>query len=389
VVLFALVGLVAGGAALAATGLTLVRHSTAGRQVEPLAGPDDPGYQAYVVPTPTMAVVERAADGELGGVALLALESNADGGSVILIPPSTLTRAGAGGVTEDAATSGAPAAAGTTLADVYRDGGSGGVVAALADLLALSIPEQLEVDATRWASLVAPVAPVVVEIGAAVGQWEAGEVELDPDDIGPFLSARAEGETDLDRIERQERFWAAWLPLVAEAGDDALPGEIEVGIGRFVRGLASGSPTIVALPVTTSGGSGGEPEVHRFSGGPGWELMARAVPFPESPSPDRRMRVRLLNGSTDPGLTAIAAQRLVEGGAEITIAGNALSFDEADTRLLYGAPEHRPEAIWLAAHLGDAPVAQDPSLTEAGGGGDDEIDVTVILGRDARDLIGR
>ena len=383
-----------GGVALTVVGVNVVRNSTAGRYVEPTASPDDPGYQAYVVPTPTMAVIQRGDDGELVGVAVLAIESSDDGGAVILAPASTLTSANrpldaAGNTTDTSATgdTAAESAEPRTMADVYRQDGAAGVVAAVADLLAVAIPEHLEVDDARWASLVAPVAPVELQLSRTVGKWRAGDVSLAAADVGPFLRARTAGEPETERIDRQADFWTAWLPLVRAAGVDALPGEADVGIGRFVAGLAEGSPSIVPLPGEVSGGGGARREAFVPHGERLAELMVRAVPYPVSPSPGRRVRVRLLNGTPDPALTGTAARRLVRGGAEITIAGNAASFDETETLMLYRSADLRDEALWLAAGLGGARVERDPAA--ASGATDDEIDVTVILGADARDLIGR
>jgi hypothetical protein len=387
-----------GGVALTVVGVNVVRNSTAGRYVESTAGPDDPGYQAYVVPTPTMAVVQRDAAGDLVGVAVLAIDSSDDGGAVILVPASTQTganrRVDAAGNTTHTAATGDTAAADTaesaeqsTMADIYRQDGAAGVVAAVADLLAVAIPEHLEVDDARWASLVAPVAPVELQLSRTVGKWRAGNVSLAAADVGPFLRARAAGEPETERIDRQADFWTAWLPLVRAAGVDALPGEADVGIGRFVGGLAEGSPSIVPLPGEASGGGGARGEAFVPHGERLAELMVRAVPYPVSPSPGRRVRVRLLNGTTDPALMGTAARRLVRDGAEITIAGNAASFDETETLMLYRSADLRDKALWLAAGLGDARVERDPAA--ASGTTDDEIDVTVILGADTRDLIGR
>jgi LytR cell envelope-related transcriptional attenuator len=388
-VLATMAALFGGGVALTVVGVNLVRNSTAGRYVAPTASPDDPGYQAYVVPTPTMAVVQRGDDGELVSVAVLAIESSDDGGAVILVPASTLTRANRPVDPASDTTAGAAGQSGEppTMADVYREGGANGVVAAVADLLAIALPEHLEVDDSRWASLVAPVAPVELQLTERVGDWRAGDVSLAAEDVGPFLRARAASESEAERIDRQADFWTAWLPLVRDAGIDALPGEVDVGIGRFVRSLADGSPSIVPIPGEAAGGDGQAretfvPHDERLA-----ELVVRAVPYPTSPSPGGRVRVRLLNGTTDPELTSAAASRLVRGGAEITIAGNAPTFDETETLMLYGRADQRDKALWLAAGFGGAQIEPDPAASDEAT--DDEIDVTVILGADARGLIGR
>ena len=110
--------------------------------------------------------------------------------------------------------------------------------------------------------------------------------------------------------------------------------------------------------------------------------MAHAVPFPTSPVAGARVRVRLLNGTSDPDLTTEAATFLVGGGSEIDIVGNASSFDVAETTVSYSGADRLRLAAWVAAVLGTENLEELPPA-------EDEIDVTVVLGNDARDLIGR
>jgi hypothetical protein len=362
------------GAALAVGGLSLVRGSTAGRY-EPTLAPADPGYQARVVPTPTMALVHRGADGALAGVSLLALEPGDEGGSVVVVPPSTLL-------------TGSPGQ--TTIAETYRDDGVEAAVSAVAEVMTVAVAEHVEIDDTHWARLVTPVGPVEVSLDDPVGEWSAGTVALDADEVGRFLTLRADGETDLDRLERQEQFWSAWLSLVAEGGDDAVPGEVDTGVGRFVRGIARGTVVTSGLPVARVDGPGAarfRPEADRIA-----ELVARAVPYPTAARPGGRIRVRLLNGTRSADLTTPAARALVAGGAEIVVAGNAPTFDVAETSLLPSDAERHNLAVWLQAILGGGRVERMPG-GQVGEGGqaapDEEIDVTVILGDDAGDLIRR
>jgi hypothetical protein len=359
------------GTALAVAGLTLVRHSTAGRFVDGAPDADEPGYQAYVVPTPTLAMVQRDTGGQLSGVALLALNSGDEGGSVVLFPPATLV---------------GPAESATTLDAVYDDGGAEAVVASVADLLGVAVDEQLEVDDARWASLVEPVGAVELDVPEPTEDWPMGEATIAPDEVGAFLAALDDSDSDLARLERQQAFWDAWLGQVASDGSDALPGEADAGIGRFVRGLVDGSPTVVPLPVVLA--DDGDTPGLRLSGAQAGALVTDTVPFPRAPEQDRRIQVRLLNGTTDPDLTSTVARMLVAGGAEIRIVGNASSFDQEETRFLYGPADGRDKAIWLAAQLPGAVVERDPIAVEQGGS-EDEIDVTVILGEDAQGMIGR
>jgi hypothetical protein len=243
-----------------------------------------------------------------------------------------------------------------------------------------AVSEHIEVDDTHWARLVEPVAPVEVTLPEPVGEWPAGDVRLDAGEVGRFLAALDPGETDIDRLERQHQFWSAWLEQVAGGGRDVLPGEEATGLGRFVRGIAAGPTSTYELPVQRDDRSTGlflRPNDSRLP-----ELMAEAVRFPTAPAAGAKVRVRLLNGTPDAALTTDAARHLVIGGAEIVIVGNAPRFDVAETSVSYAGPEREALARWVAALFGLAGAEERP-------GGDEEVDVTVILGDDARELIGR
>jgi LytR cell envelope-related transcriptional attenuator len=263
-------------------------------------------------------------------------------------------------------------------------------VAALARVVTVGVSDYVVIDDAHWSRLVAPVAPVEVTIDQPVGEWAAGPVSIPAADVGRFLAAKGANETDIDRLDRQQQFWGAWLDRIGEGGDDAVPGEVDTGLGRFVRGIARGPTTAAALPVVqddTGGGGAARlvPESPQLE-----SLVTKAVPFPVAPEPGRRIRVRLLNGTSDPSLTTAAAPALVEAGAEITIVGNAPSFDVARTTVAYVGRERVGAAGWLAAKAGigrieDVSVGGEAPLPSP----DDEIDVTVILGQDARELTRR
>ena len=97
------------GAALAVGGLSAVRNSTVGRFQQAL-GPTEPGFQASVVPTPTMGLLLRSSDGRLAGAAVLALEPEDAGGTVALVPASIMVADETG--------------AERTLDDVYAESGA-------------------------------------------------------------------------------------------------------------------------------------------------------------------------------------------------------------------------------------------------------------------------
>jgi hypothetical protein len=364
-VVAALVVLVTLGGVLVAMGLTQVRGSTAGRYVDPSLQPDEPGYAAFVTPTPTLLVVQRAVNGQLGGVALLALQPGDEGGSVIVMPAATQVPFGE---------------VDFTLSRAYAEQGVAGVTGLVEAATKVTVHDTVEVDDRRWATLVQPVGDVSLQLDAPVGTLPAGVVSLVPDEVGPFLTARMREESELNRTARQETFWRAWLEEVARGGDEAVAGEADSGLGRFVRGLAL-DPDVDSLPVAVVPDQ--TQEAFTVDGGLVAEQVARSVPFPQSPAPGVRPRMRLLNGTHEPELTASMAERLVGAGAEITISGNAGSFDETTTRILYSDPDLRPAATWYREILGIGVIELDSSGQDAEVEESERIDLTVILGADA------
>ena len=359
------------GVALAVGGLSAVRNSTAGRYQQAI-GPAEPGYQASVVPTPTLGVLVRGGDGHLAGAAVLALAPGDAGGNVVVVPAATVVT-GADGTER-------------TLDDAYVAGGVDAAADALGRATTVSIGETVALGPEAWAQLVEPVGPVTVTIDDAVAEWPAGEVELAPDQVGPFLSALGGDEEELARTNRQEAFWDAWLPLVRDAGATVLPGEVETGFGRFVRGIAGGDGTAFALPVARE--DSGQGPRYRVDGLRLGDLVSATIPFPVSPAPGVRVRVRLLNGTEQPELTEAAARALVAFGAEVAIVGNAGTLAEPETRFVYADPAVEERAAWMAAALGAGRLEQVGAGQDGVGAEDEGIDVTVILGQDAVDPLG-
>lgn len=373
------------GALFLAAGMDRVWNSTVGRYVDPGLEPDEPSYTALVTPSPTLLLVHTDDVDELASVALLSLRPNDEGGAVILLPVAT-----------QADVEGTP----LTLGEAYADGGSASVEHAVRNVLNVVIGETEEVDDAGWDQLVAPVAPLSLTLPEAVGEvWPAGSVELDASDVGLFLQTAGEAENELNRTARHELFWEAWVQEMS-GGDEAAvpdaegeePGGADVGIGRFLEGLASGPFMVSSLPVVPGEDPGEEGEQETFTADADLvaSLVAEAVPYPTEPAPGGRVRVRLLNGTSQPDLTAQVVEPLVRQGAEIAISGNASSFDEPRTRFVYTDEDQEGAATWLRAALGVGrvelmPSEDDPDLIEE----TERIDVTVILGADAPAAIRR
>lgn len=350
--------LVAAGG-LTYVGVKTVRESRAGKSVATVTDPTLPGFEAFLEPTPTLLVLHSSGK-TLLSAAVLALNSGDAGGSVLLVPPATQLGDGDGAF---------------TLGTVAALGGStDAIVPGLQDLLGIGLSEVVVVDDARWAELLAPVAPLALDNPDAVGDFPAGSLSLAPEQVGPYLEARGEGESDLARLFRQQLFFESWADAVAASTDPgAVPGEVDSGIGRFVRGLAAGPRRVATLPVDeTPLAEGTRLDVDRDAL---TELLPTLVPFPTASRPGGRTRVRLLDGTGDAQHVLTAAPLIVPAGSEIVVVGNADRFDYDTTEIRYHDPVLKGAAEELQAALGAGRVVDDARQTDA-------FDVTIVLGPD-------
>ena len=347
---------------LSYVGVRTVRSSKAGRIVSTVTDPAAPGFEAFVEPTPTLVVLHDV-DGELVSVAVLALNNGDAGGSVVLVPPTTLA-----GVGVTARPLSVIYAFGLDKADAAR--------ASVQGVLGVGIAEAVVVDDARWAELVGPVAPLALTNPDDLDGFPAGPLSLQPAQVSPWLKTMRAGDSDLARLYRQELFWEAWAAAVAVHADDpgVVPGEVEVGIGRFVRGLGNGPARVATIPVDESIDAFGNPQF--VPDAAAVEVMiSDLVPFPTGDVEGARTRVRLLDGSGDPQHVMRAAPLVVPADAEIVVAGNADRFDYSATEIRYHAPALKAAAERIRDSLGAGTVVDDPRPTEA-------FDITIVLGAD-------
>lgn len=352
------------GASLALTyvGVQTVRSSKAGRIVSTVTDPAAPGFEAFVEPTPTLVVLHEV-NGELVSIAVLALNNGDAGGSVVLLPASTLTGEGAKAI---------PLSVVYAFATDRAEATRAGVQA----VLGIGIAEAVLLDDTRWVELVGPVAPITLTNPDDLEAFPAGSVSLLPDQVGPWLAARSDGESELGRLYRQQLFWEAWAAAVASQSTDpgVVPGEVEVGIGRFVRGLGKGQARVAMLPVDESLDRNGNPRFEAAAAAVDL-LISDLVPFPTGNVEGARTRVRLLSGSGDPEQVLRAAPLVVPADAEVVVAGNADRFDYLVTEIRYHDPGQKAAAQRIRDSLGAGKVVDDPRPAEA-------FDVTIVLGTD-------
>lgn len=358
---------------LTVIGVRAVGRSNAGRELNVETDPSAEGYEAAVDPTPTMLVTQTDDEGTVTGVTVLSLK-NAGGGNLTFFPAGTVLEL------PFTATGQAP------MNEIYQGAGQAGLEQRIETLLVAATQEDVEVlNNAQWESLLAPLGPLTIDnpvelvaadpSGAPV-TFAQGPIQVPPEQIGLYVNTRGPEENDLTRLERQEAFWTAWLAAVNASSDpNAVPGETDSGLGRFVRELAEGEATLNTLPVTPIGipGVGAtDSNLYRPDQGAVDQLVADTIPLPVGVG---RLRSRVLDGTGTEGLAVEAARVVVPAGAEIAILGNAEDFGREETVVQYYDPAERDQAQRLLDALGVGRLVLRENVT-------DNVDVTIIVGSD-------
>jgi len=231
------------------------------------------------------------------------------------------------------------------------------------------------IDDARWAELVGPVAPLQIQNPDELDEFPAGPVRLEAADVAGWLAATRPGESELSALYREQLFWEAWVAAVAASDDPAaVPGELDSGMGRFVRGLASGHLEVATIPVTEREDDSGTTvfEVDRDALR---MIITELVPFPTGTALAPRTRVRLLDGTGDQDHVRRVAPNVVAADATIVVVGNAEAFDHQTSEIRYHHPSQRTAAERLQRSLGAGRVVEDVRPIDA-------FDVTIVLGQD-------
>jgi hypothetical protein len=367
----AIVGLVASIPVLGSTGYRLVTESTDGTYGKKVITATDPGYEQPVEPTPTALVIQNGPDGNPVALTFLSLSGATGGGTVLMLPLETAIAEPAFGVDR-------LSAAFKVLAKRPEDGRKQLAFQA-SSILNVGISEVIQLDAPTWSQTVAPLGAVAVDnpdpLDLGGTPVPTGVIPLSPDLVGPYLAALGDDESDLNRLNRQEAFWTAWMKAIAGKGEGAVAGETSAGIGLFARSLASGPVDVTTLPVTLDDATGRYlPNTDEVAA-----LVLDAVPAPTAAYPGSRLTVRLLNGVAAEPIPAAIVRTVAQAKGTVTVVGNGPDFDRRETTIVYGDPARRSYAQLLMALLGGkGKVRLDREAP-------DSFDVTVVLGRDLLD----
>lgn len=363
--------------ALVYAGSRVVLGSSSGRAVATVTDPQAPGWQAVVDPTPTFVVVSVDEQGSLDSMTLLMLTGDGVGG-VVQIPSSTVM--------------GVPGIGNIPLSIVYSKAGIDVLQQGLEGILGVGIGDMTVIEPKEWSSLVGPVSPLAVSNPDPVSRLNAfglqevvfpkGSIDIPASQVWPYLSTRSPGETDLNLMVRHEAFWRAWFAKVATSSDPegAVPGEVDSGLGRFVRNLAKGHVEYATLPANRLPVPGTNTEVYEPQPDQVRALVARMIPFPAGPE-GKRPRLEVLDGTghLDHGMQAAIA--LGAAGGQVDKIGNASSFDVETTRFVYFDEAMRAQVQHLRDALGFGELVHSDELNSS-------VDATVVLGADASGRVG-
>lgn len=366
-----LVALVASIPVLGVTGAELISQSTAGNVRGDQLGPEDPGYEARVEATPTAVAIQFDDEGTPNGVTFMALSGVDGGGSVVFVPLDTEVDEPSFGVdklrTAYRVVSDRPTLARERLASQ------------VGRLLNVGVEEIIDLNDDSWEQLVAPVAPLTIdnpdEIMLADGTvLPTGEVTIEADQVGPYLAAGGFDGNDLNRMNRHDVLWRAWMDAVRASGaESALPGESTAGIGRYARVLAAGPVAFDTLPVEQVQDA---PTLYRADRSAVRALVTDAVASPTAAVPGSRFNVRLLNGVAADAIPGAIVRQVVGLGGAVTVLGNGPSFDTDETIVVYGDPADEGVAELVASTLGaTGEVRLDREAP-------DTVALTIVLGRD-------
>ena len=357
---------------LSVVGVQALLDSRDGEVIDPVLDPLEPGYQALVSPSPTLAVVHLDPDGALVGAAVLALAGEDDaaaGGSVVLLPPTTAVDL--------------PELGTLPLDYVQAFNGSDATKALMERALGLGIDSVVEVRDADWADMVEPLDGLSIQnpddlAAPDGGRFAPGPLTLEPDEVGAYLAALDVGENPRNRLLRQELVWSAYLDALGLDPDAvAFPGEQDQGLALFLPVVASGQHRVAQIPLIGDGlpGEADEPILFEPDEELVAELIPELVPFPAGARPGDRPLVRLLDGSGRSELLTDAVSRVAVAGGQVVIIGNADNFDVTETEIRYAEPDYEPIAVAVAEQLGVGNVVKIDHI-------DDNAELIVVLGAD-------
>ncbi len=357
-------------------------------------GPEEPGPATEVPaavagdPQPTLVLATFDETTTVGAelVMLLAVEPDADRGTIVLVPSNVVADVPGEGLFQ--------------LGETFREGQAPLLELTLSNLLGLDLDAAAAISEQGWSSLFTRMGGLTLDVpeqlvevaddGTRSVRFQPGEQPLDGPRVAEYLTFREEGEPQLDRLPRVQRVLEAMLDRIIE-DPSALDAVFADGAPmvdapdaealRFIlvslaEARDAGNLEVRTLPVTTIGT--GEDASYRINDERVADLVEDqlAASRPTAGSQEGR-RIQVLNGNGIPGIGSQVAEALQPGGFRLVETGNAASFDVPRTRII--VYEDTAEQLALAQEaqqllgVGEIEVSEVPVSV---------VDITIIVGQD-------
>ncbi|MEI7886834.1 MAG: LytR C-terminal domain-containing protein [Actinomycetes bacterium] len=359
---------------------------TGGRVAE-VTNPADPDFIAKVEPTNVDLVAITATDGSLLTMLFLLSDPEAnkkgpEAAAHTVVPMSS-------GLIlwefEDAPPDSA--------ANIFASGGIDALSLRLGADLSFGSTSTTEVSSTVIDELAALAGPLSVELpdnvlgpdaaGGTVVKYPAGPLVLQSEQVTEFLGFRGIDEEELTRSLRLKLVWTQLLGAIGASessknGTISLPSSASKGLksfGDLLDRMPNVQVSLATLPTKEVVLNMSPPvKLNQVDGLalPSW--VGQFVPFPTSAYPGQRATVSMLNGTTDRRLPNSVAPKVVAGGGQISLAGNAASFEVETSTVNYTESGSKQAAEAIAQQLGLA-ASLDPNQNS-------NVDVTVTMGQD-------
>lgn len=360
-------------------GAKAVLDTTDGDLLSAVEDPAAPGFLAFATPTPTLLIAHVDADDALIGVTVLARTSLDAGGSLVVFSPNMLLDLDQRAV---------------VLRELYAAEGAEALERAIGEYMGFGFTENEPtiMSTERLGLFLLPVEPIsffltddLVRIdadGAGEVVYESGFGQFTGVELAEIYEWRNPAELDDGRFTRQRAVWEAWLAAIRDA-DDLIAATLPFneGLPPYLRALGTGVADLEVVPARPVDLNTADPFYWLAEGREDWprEKGLEMVPLPIGYAPGVWPSVQLLDGTGDADNRARYLPAVVAAGAEITVIGNAASFDVAETFVAYhdAADVDRAEALGNALGI---PVVFEEDL-------DQPAELTVTVGLDSADLI--
>ena len=349
-------------------GYHLLTTSTRGKVLSGVSAPNAPGYQALVDSTPVAFVIHTDNGGTARSLTILSLSGPGNlGGAVVSIPVTTRLPIPAFGIKLYGQT-----ASYLTTAKAGQ---------AIGSQLTIGFHDVIKISDRQLVAALAPLGTLHVDnpvtVTASTGQtFPSGPLDLSPARVPDYLDASSSGSTELDRLAREQLVWQAWIAAAGKSRGKTAATSTTAGalLTHYLTGIAAGQASYAIAPVKPAPPIGDtttyaeDTNLLRLS-------LTNAVPYPVGAIPGDRLTVRVLNGTGPRAIPQSIMQRLVFGGGQIDVLGNASTYGATVTTLTYWDTASAKKAKALAKSLGNVKVVYSPNA-------DQTTDVTVVIGRD-------